>query len=349
MDRPIAPELGEDALDEGLEILAGYGPEYSGGLSNHGPMGADALVRLGRGDAVPTWAEQYRRILEPGSAAGAVIDSSEWREVLGVTRRFGDWQATFGHELATSPWPEALGRWLPRLVPGVMAAGTHGVIRVAHAAGALERRETPPRLGELANGLAYWASRYVTLGREPQLHGEGSPSVILDGLPRHEPPESAWLIWQAALAAAEHEDVHAAIDSAKRPTDVEDAIDDLIAATLRLYVNNRRYAPIGYVHLVTAPVTLRDLLPYVPQHLHQAAFAYLWQTCATVHSAWRASAPAPPLSDQALEDQDLADRAVASADEHAIKFTLACLRQHNRRPDPLLLGAAADASHRLRR
>lgn len=35
-------------IDEALEMLEGSGPEYTGGLSNHGPMAAEALVALWR-------------------------------------------------------------------------------------------------------------------------------------------------------------------------------------------------------------------------------------------------------------------------------------------------------------
>ena len=34
----------EHVLDESLNRLAATGPEFGGGLSNHGPMGAEALV-----------------------------------------------------------------------------------------------------------------------------------------------------------------------------------------------------------------------------------------------------------------------------------------------------------------
>ena len=46
-------------LDEGLSRLAVTGPEFRGGLSNHGPMAAEALVRLGRADAVEHWLDGY--------------------------------------------------------------------------------------------------------------------------------------------------------------------------------------------------------------------------------------------------------------------------------------------------
>jgi hypothetical protein len=43
--------LAGNLLDEGLSRLAVTGPEFADGLSNHGPMAAEALVRLGRASA----------------------------------------------------------------------------------------------------------------------------------------------------------------------------------------------------------------------------------------------------------------------------------------------------------
>lgn len=54
-----------DALDEGLSRLAATGPEYRVGLSNHGPMAAEALVRLGRADALAGWLDGYLRRPDP--------------------------------------------------------------------------------------------------------------------------------------------------------------------------------------------------------------------------------------------------------------------------------------------
>ena len=52
---------------------------------------------------------------------------------------------------------------MTRLAPGLSAAATHGILRTAHAARALSRRDTPERRGELARGLAYWAVAYEEL------------------------------------------------------------------------------------------------------------------------------------------------------------------------------------------
>ena len=54
----------DDVLDEALERLGSYGPEFGGGLSNHGPMVVEALTRLGRTDAVAGWIDGYVARLE---------------------------------------------------------------------------------------------------------------------------------------------------------------------------------------------------------------------------------------------------------------------------------------------
>ena len=57
-------------IDEALEVLEGAGPEYAAGMANHGPMAAEALYVLGRGDAAPDWARGYRKQLQDAPALG---------------------------------------------------------------------------------------------------------------------------------------------------------------------------------------------------------------------------------------------------------------------------------------
>ena len=72
-----------------------------------------------------------------------------------------DWTTYFREEVASQPWREVLDTWWPRLLPGLVAAATHGVIRTGHAVEALlTDGETPEHLTELAHGLAYWAARW---------------------------------------------------------------------------------------------------------------------------------------------------------------------------------------------
>ena len=57
--RPTRPKddamKSSEAIEAALTLLAPTGPEYHGGLANHGPMAAEALVALDRPDAVVPW------------------------------------------------------------------------------------------------------------------------------------------------------------------------------------------------------------------------------------------------------------------------------------------------------
>jgi hypothetical protein len=156
-------------LDEAYERLHLTGPEFDGWLANHGPMAAEALVRHGHGDLVSSWLDGYMQQLEEFPRGTGPI-GADWPQALGDPRRVADWTAFFGHELGEQPWREVLNTWWPRLLPGVVAAATHGVIRVGHAVRVLladgdddAGGSADVRIAELAHGLAYWAARWQTM------------------------------------------------------------------------------------------------------------------------------------------------------------------------------------------
>ena len=173
-------------IDDALERLRGTGPEVADSGPNHGPMAAEALVSLGCDALVPHWVDQYRRQLSPMLEATTPVTVETWPAALGVQGRVGDWMAFFCRQLVEAPWPAILAEWVQRLLPDVMAAGTHGLIRTAHAVRALDDAETPLRLEELAAALAYWAAYYQALPGVPHLVGSLPIDQALDHVPRLE-------------------------------------------------------------------------------------------------------------------------------------------------------------------
>lgn len=121
-------------LDEVYERLRRTGPEFDGWLSNHGPMAADALLRMGSDIDVHAWIDGYSDRLEESPTPRWPIAPENWREVLGDPSRLGDWLAFFDRSLAEEPWTDVLSTWWPRLLPGAVASATHGLIRTGHAA-----------------------------------------------------------------------------------------------------------------------------------------------------------------------------------------------------------------------
>jgi hypothetical protein len=344
------------AIDEALELLSGYGPEFSFGdlcLSNHGPMAAEALIALGRDDAVISWTERYKRRLEERPASRNPISPGEWREALGDVRRVGDWTAFFDRELAGAPWRQVLDLWVERLAPGIIASATHGVIRTAHAVRSLDTQETPARLHELAEGLAYWAATFMLLPGSPSAASRHAlPSQAIRQIERLAPEEQRdmGLITTSLRKLATQPSFERTIDFVDPSDDPTSFLSDLTETFAGVYVANADGGQvIGLIHAVTGPSAIRLLAPHLSPSTTDLALRYGWQAAAALYVAM-AQRPAPDAPASAVGDEpDIIERAVSTGDEHAIKFTEACLREHALNPKPVYLAAARDASARLKR
>ncbi|WP_283136581.1 questin oxidase family protein [Rhizohabitans arisaemae] len=333
-----------DLLDEALERLHRTGPEFAGGLSNHGPMAVEALVRLGHGGAIPRWVDGYLKQLDELPGTDRRITETDWRQALGELRRVGDWTELFTRLLAEEPWRDVLARWWPRLTPGLAAGATHGVIRTSHAVRAIAETETPQRRTELAHALAYWAAAYQPLPGEPRSSGQLALPEALAALPILTVPPAPGLISTQLGDLDGLPGFPGAVRALRPPGDVPEALAELADAFTRIFLTHGRDAPVRFLHAVTAPVATASALPYLPQSLWRPTYDALWQLGAGLYGAFAGEARvealptgAPPAA------EELTARAVATGEEHAIKMTEACLRLYARTPDPLHLHAAARA------
>jgi hypothetical protein len=338
-----------DLLDEALAIVGPAGCEFGGGLSNHGPMASEALCAMGRGDAVRTWAENYAHKLESRPAPHDRISAGDWREALGDGDRFPDWSAFFANELKERPWAVVLDDWIARLSPGIAAAATHGAIRVGHAVRSLERGETAARLGELADGLGYLAARYQVLPGSPRATAPAMASGALARVslaPKELRKRNFGLITQGLDALADFPDFGSSINLAAPGDDASAFISDLTETFAHVYLSSARnfFTTIVFVHSVTGPSALRLIAPHVSRETRDVALRYIWQTCAAMYSMFGTPVPAgESIKDGDRAIDDLYDAAIACGDEHAIKFSEACVREHALNPKPVYLAAASHA------
>lgn len=141
--------------------MAAPASEYRGDLSNHLPMALHALHSLGADEErLRAFAVNYVKRFEgaPATPTGQVL--TRWQDHRGDFSRFADLRASFALAIAQQGALVTLQQALPDLWPGVAAAAFHGLIRTAHA---WEMSHD----GELANGLAYWASRWQRVRAMP--------------------------------------------------------------------------------------------------------------------------------------------------------------------------------------
>jgi hypothetical protein len=353
-DGQKAPDVsaGVDAMEQALETLAGLAP-----LTNHGPMAAEALVALGRPDAVKGFVEKYKkRFTAVAPEAYRPITRENWRSALGDGARVTDWTNFFNRELKEAPWSQVLDQWVAALAPGMAAAAGHGLIRTGHAARSLSIKESELRRRELGEGLGYWAAYYQTLPSPPGDSTSGAPGK--NGL------RPAQALRQVPLVPEERRSRSASIMNGLRSLDsfqpfagvmdlieapVEPArfLSELTETFATAYLSNvsgRNLLPL--IHTVTSATALRSLLPLLAPDTARRALRYSWQTSAALYSTYANSTVNPPESKE-IRREELIARAVDSYEEHAIKFTEACLGEYALNPKPAYLQAARDALNRI--
>jgi hypothetical protein len=342
-----------DPLDGALTVFAATAPEFGPhGLSNHGPMAAEALLQLGRADAVPAWTATYAKWLQPAPfPAAKPLSDAAWPRALGDPDRFPEWLTLFETEMADRPIAAVVGEWVPRLVPGTVGAATHGLIRTAHGLRALGEADTPARRVEVANGLAYWASRYQELPGPPVFIGRQEVPEALAGLPYlpEEAPETFRISDRVAHVADISDEFEQGVASLAPRGDAVTLLDALACGGAKAYLRNAEAGhAIAVLHSITAPLALELVLPWLAEEDRDAAVAYAWQAVAALHVAYGIERHAPlPETGATPSAEELIEAAVVSGDAHAVKLTEAALRCHSRTDEPALLQAAADASARF--
>jgi hypothetical protein len=337
--------MDHDTLDEAYQRLHRTGPEFEGWLSNHGPMAVEALVRHGHGARVHRWLDDYLRRLDELPRGRWPID--DWRAALGDPKRAGDWLAHFDRELREHSWPEVLGTWWPRLLPGIAAGATHGVIRVGHAVRVLRADgTTPTRLAELGQALGYWAARWQPVPGAGPLTGRSDVRTALARVPRL--PEQTGGIrgrlgrlpdvpeWGAAAVA---------LRPPGGPAEAEGTLTELVHRASLGYLRFGHGDPVMLVHAVTAPTAVLRTLPALDRALWAPSVAAAWSATAALTSVYAPPTPAAPRPAAAAHPEEVFARAARHGDAHVVKLADAVLEAHATTGDERVLAAAGYAGH----
>ena len=325
--------------DDALERFHRTGPEFDGFLSNHGPMVVELLARRDVDDEIGRWTDDYLTRLDELPRGTHPIDAADWGSALGDVDRSSDWIEFMLHELADEPWHRVLTRWWPRLLPGIAAGATHGVIRVGHAVRALREAESAPRVAELAHALGYWAARWQAVPRIVPA-GRLDAAAVAPGLARVARqtdgirPRLAQLAETAGWADQ--------VASLAAPLDIPSALDHLVDTVVGLYPSYAYGNPTMLVHAATAPNAVSMALPALPSTLWRSSFDLAWTASAAVIAAYAPRSAGEITASGAGTDEVLA-RALRHGGEHVLKFADTALRSYDRTGDPLALDAALTA------
>ena len=254
------------------------------------------------------------------------------------------------------PWRSLLATWWPRLLPGIAAGSTHGVIRVGHAVRTLSAGdESRAAVDELAYGLAFWAARSRPLPGVVAPTGALGASAALERVPRladqsgfiaHRLDRLAQLDgWSPALAS-----LAAPLQATEVPARLAELVD---AATLH-YLSYGHGSPVLLVHTATAPNAVLHTLPVLPTDLWASSYAAAWAASAAVIATYaprlpalRDDVPAAPRADDGAAL--VLDRAAHHSDEHVIKFSDTAVEVFDRTGNADALAAAVRAGQLIGR
>ena len=153
------------------------------------------------------------------------------------------------------------------------------------------------------------------------------------------------------IAAAKQPEFPGVINLVEASGDASAFVSDLTETFANVYLANAHdtLSTIVFIHSVTGPSAIRLIAPHVSEETAASAMRYGWQAAAALYAGFGETTAAPVVEETETNVDDLIDSAIATGDEHAIKFTEACLREHALNPAPVYLAAARDAIARLRR
>jgi hypothetical protein len=269
-----AQARGEAELQRLLVECRGFSGEFPDFLANHLPMVLVAMHRLGGSDErlnafFATYRDRNR--LPPPPARVAPIARESWDASLGDRARESDYIAFFSSEVARAGARGAVAAFLPRLLPGLAASATHGLMRLGY--GVL--RDDP---AEIATALGYWAATYLEL----DVAGNDAPvtddpaEVLLRMRPvasfRHVETERD-LLWHFMRAVAAKPEFRPVVDWLAISPDTAARMRE---ASLALYAGTMDFCAL---HAVTGCHWLRMLGPATPD----LALRYFWQAIASLY------------------------------------------------------------------
>ena len=301
-----------------LDAGQALSPTYRGQLSNHQPMALQALLELGASAArLQAWRERYETMLEPrtGSRAAKLIVDRD----LGRPDSDAAWRAHFAARIAQCGASATLREALAMLLPGAGAIAFHGLIRTSHAV--LAGHD-----GELAAGLAHWASHHMPMpAADP-----GPPLALADWLQslaeltRPAYPPGALISGRMQAWASSPGFVTVAGRLQRGP----DTLRELALLAARTYAATGNFT---VLHLLTASHAMTVLEPWWPEPDIAPGFISAAAACLL------ASGAAPALTLDHLPSRPwptLISAACDQDDAHVIKIAHAAWRLGRRWSDP---------------
>jgi hypothetical protein len=168
-------------LDAALERVSALDYGATNPFVNHAPMACEALATLSLDSEIGDWVARYQISMRQGVTPVTPPWRSgfEWKELVGNHRLLPEWIGYFDQTINDQGWRAVVELWVPRLMPGLISALFHGVIRTSHAVRAIDVADTEARRAELARALGNWAVWFAPGASVDERAGSEDPQLIV--------------------------------------------------------------------------------------------------------------------------------------------------------------------------
>lgn len=304
------------------------------GTTNHCPMALVALAKMGASPArlqefFDRWEREYALSAPP---VDTIVSRREWSRQLGNAAAFGALRLCFLDwitEAGSIPVIAAVLKEVP-FAPATQAF--HALIRLAYGIEAAHP-------GEIAAGLAALISSHLPI--EARFDESRTAESVEAGF-AHVVRAMGDRVVQGNSITSRLRAVACDVrfrQAVLAPPVAVSLLDDLARATISAYWRSPDFT---VLHTVTATHAARILLAQLPDALAEQLLPGLWIALCAAYATVRQPANVETDSPDAVVGwNDVCRMAVASNDDHVIKFAYTCLCEDRHLASPLYLASAA--------
>ncbi len=321
-----------DYLKDLIDSYRNYSVEYYNNYTNHLPMAACALQRMGADrKRLMKFCGEYARRLNGRIQNNTVIDHENWKDKRGQHRFFDAYIRYFKSEEKRLGTRTMVETYMNDLLQGIGSGAFHALIKLAY--GIMNEDST-----EMIESMAYYAICYLPLGEvQPDIPVYSAPGDALLTLKNN-------TRWKDTTADGKNidEKIYSVISDPDFNKYLQLPGDDHLnylaetAPVMRnIFINSFNFTSL---HMITGTHALRIVLPYINEEKRGKAVKQFWKTAAAAYL----SIGAPEFEvgnkneyNSQAEWEDIFNAAIQSDDAHVIKLIFTCHEEEKEYNDPL--------------
>lgn len=309
-------------LQQGQQFAPVYpSPNSTGEFANHVPMALTALQQLGASDErITAYFEQVSQRLVVMQQSAVIITIDNFRQHLGKIDTYAAYLNFFQQQLDKIGRDKLINKYLPKFSKAIASHLFHPMIRIAYGLHSHDDQE-------IVAGFAYFAAVYKELGQQQTTQAEFSTALEAMTAIQDKFSNIQFDKDERNFKLRKLENDNKFISIINGVLINPNSLDEIAKLNASLYRQDPTIIPL---HFVTSCHALRSLLPFLDQQDQLLLTQYYWYAIAVyfvILGCERFDLQASTDNKAKLSWNEIKQRAIASNNEHVIKFVHTCTKE----------------------